>query len=95
MIANAQRGARLQISTDGLELRTAEFDAAAAELLGEKASKTQVAEHLGIDKATLSLYRHQRRTPSRRFVETVLATFPDATFKRFFTYAGSNERGTA
>lgn len=81
----------MQLSTSGLRLRTEAFDAWAVQMFGESTSKTQVAERLGTDKATLSLYRNHRRTPSRRFVNTVLA-LPGAAFDQLFEYGPADDR---
>lgn len=73
----AASGARLQ-------LKTAEFDRRAREVFGEDISDSQVAERLGMDKASLSMMRRGQRWASRRFVESACASLnaqPDDLFE--------------
>lgn len=67
-----------------LLLRKSPFDEAADRAFGSEAKDWQIAEHLGIDPATLSLYRNGHRQPPTTFVAKVLATFPNLKFEDLF-----------
>jgi hypothetical protein len=72
-----------------LRLRTERFDAAAAALWGADTPKWRVAEHLGVHRTVLSLYRTPNdkhpRQPTTDFVGRVLSTLP-GDFEDYFEY---------
>lgn len=66
-----------------IELRFDRFDsAAAARGLDTDAA---IADHLGIDRATMWRIRQRRIAPGERFIAATLAAFPDLTFDALFT----------
>jgi transcriptional regulator with XRE-family HTH domain len=69
-----------------LRLRTVVFDALAARAYGAKTSQEKLADHLGLDPATLSQLRCGHRQPSPKFIATALASFPGTRFEDIFEW---------
>jgi hypothetical protein len=70
-----------------LRLRKEAFDEVADRVFGADMPDYRIAEQLGTDAASLSLYRNGHRQPPPAFIATVLARFPQAKFEQLFEHA--------
>jgi transcriptional regulator with XRE-family HTH domain len=75
-----------------LRLRKEQFDQAADRAFGDQATDGEVAERLGLDPSSLSLYRNGHRQPPRTLITKLLATFPDLEFEDLFEVVPETER---
>lgn len=81
-----------EATAHSLRLRKEQFDKAADHAFGAAATDGEVAERLGLDPSSLSLYRNGHRQPPRTLITKLLATFPDLKFEDLFETVAEPER---